>query len=246
MRFYRLIVEVKYYSRIYKHVGVINPTHVLKSFVRSIWYIIIEPLASFQWPYYVRILAFYPNNCHPRGPGNRSWNLDLWLWRGGHMFWSLRFRNRGRCGQGKRNLAMTSAWPWGTWFQVGPSFVDQHRPFLIPIDNKAALQNHCLGFELKWDVYTQWKRDQPWNQAAQGDEAHVKDRILSPNGPPMSVLRPAFPHVCGLYMRITDATSNLGVWEWWMDLAQTVFNWERRKGWARQVSGFLHGVSANG
>ena len=28
----------------------------------------------------------------------------------------------------------------------------------------------------------------------------------SPNGPPMSILKPGFPSVCGLHMRITDGT----------------------------------------
>ena len=76
--------------------------HVLKSFITTLQYIIIEPLSAMKWSYYPRTLAIYPSCCHP-GPTLPLFNnpfgafvLPPSMWFVGHLagVWTIH-----NCGQ---------------------------------------------------------------------------------------------------------------------------------------------------
>jgi hypothetical protein len=79
-----------------------GPAHVLKSFITTLLYIIIEPLWALEWSYYLRSLAVYPTCCH-RWPTLPSFSspfgasvLPMCMWSVGHLagLWTVH-----NCGQ---------------------------------------------------------------------------------------------------------------------------------------------------
>jgi hypothetical protein len=144
----------------------------------------------------VSVIKFVYNSCSPLNLGTlcarvrkKGWNLDLWVWGGGHTRLKFAVFEQRSMGPKWKNsgldmcLSLESLVPSWSLLCLAKTV-----RFLFRSTTKVkALQNRRLGFELKSEGYTQWKRDQPWNQAPQG-EGHVKVNILPPNGPPMSVL----------------------------------------------------------
>ena len=79
-----------------------GPAHVLKSFITTLYYIIIELLSALKWIYYVRTLGVYPTCWHPwptlplfSSPFG-AFVLPLSMWIVGHLAGLWTVHNRGQ------------------------------------------------------------------------------------------------------------------------------------------------------